>query len=44
MDLEGITLIEISQSDEDKYHRFFSLVWNLRNRTNEQRKKKQTKK
>ena len=32
MELEGIILIEISQSEKDRYH-MFSLMWNLRNLT-----------
>ena len=38
MDLEGMMLSEISQSEEDKYH-MISLMWSLRNTTNGQRKK-----
>ena len=39
MNLEGIMLCEISQSEKDKYH-----MWNLRNKTHEQtEKKRQTK-
>lgn len=37
MDLEGIMLSEISQSDKDRYHDL-THMWNLRNKTN----KKQT--
>ena len=33
MELEGIMLIEISQSEKDKY--MFSLMWNLRNSADE---------
>ena len=36
MELEGITLSEISQSEKDNYH-MISLVWNLRNKTEDQR-------
>ena len=32
MDLEGIMLSEISQTEKDKYY-MISLVWNLRNKT-----------
>ena len=34
MELEGIMPIEISQSEKDTHH-MFSLMWNLRNRTDE---------
>ena len=33
-------LSETSQSEKDKYH-MISLMWNLRNKTNEQRGKKE---
>ena len=36
MELEDIILSEISQSEKDKYH-MFSLMWNLRNLTDEHR-------
>jgi len=32
MELEGIMLSEISQSEKDNYH-MISLIWNLRNKT-----------
>ena len=38
MELEGIMLNEISQSEEDSYH-IFSLMWNLRNLTEGHREK-----
>ena len=48
MELDSIILSEISQSEKDKYHMIHvEFMWNLRNKTNEQRKKKrerQTKK
>ena len=34
MELEGIMLSEISQSEKDKYHDF-THMWNLRNKTGE---------
>jgi len=40
MDLEGIKLSEISQSEKDKYHMNFTHMRSLRNKTNEQRKKR----
>ena len=39
--LEGIILSEISESEQDKYHGF-SYMWDLKNKTNRQIKKKQT--
>ena len=36
IELEGIMLTETSQSEKDKYH-MISLMWNLRNKTNEHR-------
>ena len=36
MELKGIMLSKISQSGKDKYHTI-SLMWNLRNKTNEHR-------
>ena len=42
MELGSITLSEISQSKKDKY-RNFTQMWNLRNKTNEQRKKSKPK-
>ena len=41
MELEGIMLSEISQRKQIPYD--FTQIWNLRNRLNEQRKKRQTK-
>ena len=38
MTLEGIRLSEICQSEKEKYY-IISFMWNLRNKTNEQRKK-----
>ena len=38
MEQESIILCEISQSEKEKYH--ISLMWNLRNKTNEQREKR----
>ena len=38
MDLEGIMLSEVSHPEKDKYH-VTSLMWNLRNKTNTNRKK-----
>ena len=38
MELECITLNEISQPEKDKYH-MISLMWNLRNTTDEHRGK-----
>ena len=38
VELESVMLSKISQSEKDKYH-VISLMWNLRNKTNEQRKK-----
>ena len=38
MELRSIMLSEISQSEKDKYY-MISLMWNLRDKTNEQRKK-----
>ena len=46
MELEGIMLNEINQSEKDKHHMIL-LMWNLRNKTNDHRRKKgrgQTKK
>ena len=40
MKLESIMLSKISQSEKDNYH-MISLMWNLRNKTNEQREKKE---
>jgi len=40
IELEGIMLSEISQSEKDKYHTI-SLMWNLRNKTKAQRKKRE---
>ena len=40
MELKSIMPSEISQSEKDKYH-MISLMWNLRNKTNEQRKKRE---
>ena len=40
MDLESIMLSEISQSQKDKCH-MISYMWNLRNKTNNQRGKKE---
>ena len=40
MELESIILDEISHSEKDKCHRI-SLMWNLRNKTNEQREKRE---
>ena len=40
MELECIILSRISQSEKDKYH-VISLMWNLRNKTNEHRTKKE---
>ena len=34
MELEGIMLSDISQSEKDNYH-MISLMWNLRNKTEE---------
>ena len=39
MDLEGTMLSEISQTEKDKYH-MISHIWNLKNKTNKQTKKK----
>jgi len=36
MELRGIMLSEISRSEKDKYH-MISLIWNLRNKTDEHR-------
>ena len=36
MELEGIMLSEVSQSEKDKYH-MISLMWNLRNKTEDHR-------
>ena len=36
MDLKGIMLSKLSQSEEDKYH-MISLMWNLRNNRHEDR-------
>ena len=36
MDLEGIMLSEISQTEKNKY--YFTYMWNLKNKTNEQTK------
>ena len=41
MELEYIMLSEISQSEKDKYH-MISLMWNLRNKTSEQRGKRES--
>ena len=38
LELESVMLSDVNQSEKDKYHRI-SLVWNLRNKTNEQRGK-----
>ena len=38
MKLEGIMLSEISQSEKDSYH-IISLMWNLRNKTEDHRGK-----
>ena len=38
MDLESIMLSEISQTEKDKYH-LISLMWNLKEKTNEQTSK-----
>ena len=43
IDLESIMLSKISKSEKDKYN-VISLMWKLRNKTNEQRKKIQTNK
>ena len=37
MEIEGIRLSEISQSEKENYH-MISLIWNLRNKTDEHRK------
>ena len=37
---ESIILSEISQSEKDKYY-IISLMWNLRNKTNEQGKRRE---
>jgi len=42
MDLESIMLSEISQSEKDKYSDF-THMWNLGNKTNEQRGKRERK-
>ena len=42
MDLENTMLNEISLSETDKYH-MIGLMWNLRNKTNEQRGEKRGK-
>ena len=39
MELESIMLSEISQLEKDEYH-MISLMWDLRNKTNEQKKKR----
>ena len=39
MELEGIMLSEISQSEKDKHH-MISLMWNLRNKTDKHRERK----
>ena len=39
IELESIMLSEISKSEKDKYH-IILLMWNLRNKTNRQRLKK----
>ena len=39
MEAESILLSEINQSEKDKYH-MIPLMWNLRSKTNEQRKNK----
>ena len=36
IDLEGIMLSEISQTDKDKFLYDFTFMWNLKNKTNEQ--------
>ena len=41
MDLEGIMLSEISQSEKDKYHDL-TYMFNLKNKINEETKFKQT--
>ena len=38
VELEYIMLSEISQSEKDKYH-MISLMWNLRNKTDERRER-----
>ena len=38
MELEGIMLSEINQSEKDNYH-MISVMWNLRNNTEEHRGK-----
>ena len=40
--MEGIMLSEVGQSEKDKYH-IISLMWNLRNKTDEHRGKKRGK-
>ena len=40
MDLEGVMLSEISQSENNKYD--FMCMWNLKSNINEQTKQKQT--
>ena len=42
IELESKVVSEISQSEKDKY-RIISLMWNLRNKTNEHRKNKRDK-
>ena len=42
MDPEDIILSEISQSEKNKYHISFTHMWNLRNKTYEQKKQIQT--
>ena len=42
MELEGIMLSAISQSEKDKYH-MISLTWNLRNKTRKEKKEKRKK-
>ena len=37
MELEGIMLSEISQSEKDRWHMFSLITWNLRNLTEDQR-------
>ena len=37
MELEGITLSEISHSEKDNYHMISFVMWNLRNKTEDHR-------
>ena len=44
MDQDGTKLSEISWTEKDKYHIILLMMWNLRNKTNEETKKKGTNK